>query len=413
MIIRRHILPLLEQTIAEYPVTLVTGARQVGKTTLVTLFRERGYSYLTLDDSELLKKAKANPREFIQSHPTPLIIDEAQWAVELFPEIEAAVNKARLEKGSLSSNGMYILTGSQKFVLMQGVSQSMSGRVGIIEMPPLSQAEIRGWQSSAFSVDNLSLSMNSDERVLSEDELFQSVVRGFYPARWENEGKPIPDYFGNYLKTYLERDVSKLISIRDLGKFESLLRVLASLTGEEFIPDNLAKVVGIDKNTVASWTGVLELSGIISLLSPYYEESMSKRIVKRKKLYFNDTGFACYLLGIDTARTLRLSAFRGRVVETYIHNEIRKSYINFGFDTRNMFFYRDNNQNEIDLILLRDGSLQRIECKSGKSFTSKDIKGFSQLADTSFELGGSCLICLCQDPYRIAPNTYAFPVRCI
>ena len=413
MMIQRHILPILEQTVEEYSVTLVTGARQVGKTTLVSLFRQRGYSYVTFDDTDLLEEAKSRPKKFVEEHPAPIIIDEAQRAVEIFPEIEAAVNKAKLEKGSAASNGMYILTGSQKFVLMQGVSESMSGRVGIVEMPPLSQAEIRGWGSSAFLVDNEVMFAKSDSRSLSDNDLYLSIVRGFYPARWEIEGKPIRNYFANYLKTYLERDVSKLVNIRDLSKFENLLRVLASLTGEEFVADNVAKTVGVDKNTVSSWTGILQASGIVTLLPPYYEESMNKRIVKRKKIYFNDTGFACYLIGIDTPKTLRLSAFRGRLVETYIHNEIRKSYVNFGLDDRNMFYYRDNNQNEIDLILLRDGALERIECKSGKSFTSKDIKGFAQVSQTSFELGGSCIICLCEEPYRIAPNTFAFPIRCI
>lgn len=414
MIFQRHILPIVKRSLDEYPITLVTGARQVGKTTLVSVIeKENGYGYLSFDDTELLASAKRDPKKFIADHPAPIIFDEVQKAKELFPEIEAVVNKVRREKGSQVANGMYILTGSQKFHLMKEVSESMSGRVSIIEMPPLSQAEIRDWSEPVFSVDNETLFDRSEKRALSDDDLYQSIVRGFYPARWEIEGKPIENYFSNYVKTYLDRDVSQLIALRDKVKFENLLRVLASLTGQEFIPDNIAKTIGVDKNTVMAWTDIAVAGDIVTLLSPYYENSINKRIVKRHKLYFNDTGLACYLLGIDSAKSLRLSSFKGHLVETYIHNEIRKSYLNNGLEDKNMFFYRDSNQNEIDLILLRDGRLDLIECKSGKSFSSENVKSFSQLKNTSFELKGQCIVCTSDDPYRISSNVYAFPIRCL
>lgn len=414
MIFQRHILPIVKRSLDEYPITLVTGARQVGKTTLVSVIeKENGYGYLSFDDTELLASAKRDPKKFIADHPAPIIFDEVQKAKELFPEIEAVVNKVRREKGSQVANGMYILTGSQKFHLMKEVSESMSGRVSIIEMPPLSQAEIRDWSEPVFSVDNETLFNRSEKRALSDDDLYQSIVRGFYPARWEIEGKPIENYFSNYVKTYLDRDVSQLIALRDKVKFENLLRVLASLTGQEFIPDNIAKTIGVDKNTVKAWTDIAVAGDIVTLLSPYYENSINKRIVKRHKLYFNDTGLACYLLGIDSAKSLRLSSFKGHLVETYIHNEIRKSYLNNGLEDKNMFFYRDSNQNEIDLILLRDGRLDLIECKSGKSFSSENVKSFSQLKNTSFELKGQCIVCTSDDSYRISSNVYAFPIRCL
>ncbi len=414
MIFQRHILPIVKRSLDEYPITLVTGARQVGKTTLVSVIeKENGYGYLSFDDTELLALAKRDPKKFIADHPAPIIFDEVQKAKELFPEIEAVVNKVRREKGSQVANGMYILTGSQKFHLMKEVSESMSGRVSIIEMPPLSQAEIRDWSEPVFSVDNETLFDRSEKRALSDDDLYQSIVRGFYPARWEIEGKPIENYFSNYVKTYLDRDVSQLIALRDKVKFENLLRVLASLTGQEFIPDNIAKTIGVDKNTVKAWTDIAVAGDIVTLLSPYYENSINKRIVKRHKLYFNDTGLACYLLGIDSAKSLRLSSFKGHLVETYIHNEIRKSYLNNGLEDKNMFFYRDSNQNEIDLILLRDGRLDLIECKSGKSFSSENVKSFSQLKNTSFELKGQCIVCTSDNPYRISSNVYAFPIRCL
>ena len=413
MEIRRNMLPIIEQSLDEYSVTLITGARQVGKTTLALLFRSRGFSSLTFDDTDLLAEAKKNPKEFIASHPAPIIFDEIQKAKELFPEIENVVNAVKREKGTSASNGLYILTGSQKFQLMKGVSESMSGRVSIIELPPLSMAEILGYEQPRFRVDNDVLMDRAERRALDDEQFYEAIVRGFYPARWETPGKKIHNFFSNYMKTYLERDVSALINLRDQVKFENLMKVLASLTGEEFIPDNVAKIIGVDKNTVLAWTSIMITGDIITLLPPYYEESIAKRVVKRSKLYFCDTGLACYLLGIDTPAALKRSVFRGRIVETYIHNEIRKSILNSGEEANNMFYYRDNNQNEIDLILVRDGRIDRVECKSGKKYDFKDIKGFSKIEGTNYDFGGSCILCLCDEPYRIAPNVFAYPIRVI
>lgn len=413
MIYKRDILSSIKQCADEYGATLLTGARQVGKTTLLSYFeKELGYEYVTFDDTDSLVKAKENTKDFIKEHPDHVIFDEVQRIPEIFVEIEAKINERKKERGSESANGMFILSGSQKFNLMKGVSESMSGRVGIIEMPTLSQSEIRGWNSEPFVVNNDFLFDRCNNRKLLDDELYESIVRGFYPARWEIPGKPIKNYYSNYFKTYIEKDVLQLINIRNKQKFENFIRVLASLTGKEYIPDNIAKIVGIDKNTVVAWFNIALTCDIISLLPPYYEDSISKRIVKRSKLYFNDTGLCSYLLGIDTPKTLMRSSFKGSMVETYIHNEIIKSYKNAGTDI-NAFYYRDSNKNEIDLIIQYDGKLDLIECKAGKNFSSSDIKGFKQLDNTKYELSGRCVICTCDEPYRISSGTYAFPIRCL
>lgn len=412
MFYKRVILDSIINSLSEYPVTLITGARQVGKSTLVSYFEDKGYKYLTFDDTDLLKEAKDNPKKFIEKYSYPIIIDEIQRAKELFIEIENMVNKVRKNEGSEKANGMYILTGSQKFHLMKGISESMSGRVGIIEMEPLSQAEIRGWDEEIFSINIDNLFEKSNNRILSEEDLYTSIVRGFYPARWEIEGKPIKNYYSNYLKTFIERDVLELINLKDLKKFEIFMKVIASLTGQEYIASNISKIVGIDGKTVDSWLSILIASNLVSMLEPYYEDSINKRIVKRNKIYMNDTGLACYLIGIDSPKTLKLSVFKGRIIETYIHNEIRKSYINNNQEIQ-MFYYRDNNQNEIDFIILNDGNLFFVEAKSGKQYGLNDIKGFKQLLDTKYDIAGQCIICDTFDPYRITSNTYAFPIRCI
>lgn len=413
MLIKRNILPVVIRNTEEYPVTLITGARQVGKTTLVTYFeQEKGYRYISFDDTDLLNEAKQNPKAFLEKQGYPLIIDEVQRETGMFVEIERIVNEKRRKEGSQAANGMYILTGSEKYNLMKEVSESMSGRVGIIEMPPLSQSEIHDWSEAVFQIDNAKLLSQSENRSLSDDELYESIVRGFYPARWEIEGKPIHNYYANYVRTYIERDVSKLINLKDKVKFENMLKVLASLTGEELIIDNVARAVGVDNKTINEWLSIAITGDIVSLLPPYYEDSIKKRIVKRNKLYFNDTGLACYLIGIDTPETLKLSAFKGPMVETYIHNEIRKSYMNNGVEL-NMFYYRDNNQNEIDLIILKDGKLNLIECKAGKKFDSGNIRAFNQLSNSKYDIEGQCIICTSNEAYRIAPSVYAFPIQCI
>ena len=413
MLYKREILDAVIQCVDEYAITLITGARQVGKTTLVSYFeKERGFTYLSFDDTDLLAEAKSDPKRFIDSHRPPLILDEVQRVPEIFLEIEAVVNRVKRTEGSQAANGMYILTGSQKFNLMKEVSESMSGRVGIVDMPPLSQREIRGWGGKEFTIDNEGLLDAAEERELGDEALYESIVRGFYPARWEITGKPIKNYYANYVKTYVERDVSELIHLRDRQKFENLLRILASLTGEEYVPDNIAKTLGVDKNTVSAWVSIAVTGDIVRLLQPYYEDSINKRIVKRNKLFFNDTGLACYLLGIDSPVSLKRSTFKGRMVETYIHNEIYKSYLNRGIEPK-MFFYRDNNQNEIDLILVSDGKLDFIACKAGKKFGGDAIKGFRQLANTKFEINGQCVLCTTEDPYRIASGIFAFPIRCL
>ncbi len=409
---KRTILNSVIESIDEYPVTLITGARQVGKSTLVSYFEDKGYKYVTFDDTEILFNAKNNPKKFIEELGYPVILDEIQRAKELFIEIESMVNKVRREKGTEKANGMYILTGSQKFHLMKGVSESLSGRVGIIDMEPLSQAEIRSWNEEQFEVDIDKLIEKSSSRELKEEELYESIVRGFYPGRWEIPNKPIKNFYSNYLKTYIEKDVNDLINIKDIKKFENFIKVIASLTGEEYNANNIAKVVGIDNKTVDSWIGILIVSNLVTLLEPYYEDSINKRIVKSKKIFMNDTGLACFLIGIDTSNTLKKSAFKGRIVETYIFNEIKKTYRNNNEDL-NIFYYRDNNQNEIDFVILKDGNLNLIEAKSGKQYGINDIKGFKQLENTKYNITGKCIICTNDEVYRIASQVYAFPIKCI
>ena len=279
-------------------------------------------------------------------------------------------------------------------------------------MSPLSTREIYGCSEQKFEIDPSVSSLRSKDFTLGVRDLFSLIVRGMYPELHANPNLNSASFYSNYVNTYLERDVSQIIRLNEKLQFQNFMEALASLTGEELVYDTLAKAVGVSVNTIKSWISVLVAGDIIYLLQPYNELSITKRIVKRPKIYFNDTGLACYLARLNNEDVLMNSIFKGRYVETYIVNEIRKSFRNNGLQDR-FFFYRDNNQNEIDLVLLRDGKLDFIECKAGKTFDSKNVKSFSKLDDTSYDFGGRCIVCTTEEPYRIAPNVYAFPVRCL
>ena len=415
MIFKRTIEKAILKVSEYYPITLITGARQVGKTVLATEIEDKwNYNYISLDKGKNEDFAKNEPEKFLESNKSPLIVDEIQKAPVLFKEMVGIVNEIRRKNGGDAATNMYILTGSQKYELMKNVTESMAGRVGIIEMPPLSQAEINGWEEKPFKVDLIDLMKKSEDRTLDEESLYKSILRGFYPRLWENKNYPVQEFYKDYVKTYLDKDVSKLVNIKDIKKFEDFLTYLASLTGQEFIPSNVSNALGIDRRKVDSWTSILISGDIIRLLPPYYEKSIKKRIVRRSKLFFNDTGLACYLLGLNSTYLLLSSSYKGPLFETYVHNEIRKSFINNGIDTsRQMFYYRDTNQNEIDLIILTDEGLNLIECKAGKNISKNALSSFNQIIDTDYKIVGKCVICTEQQPKKIVSDVFALPFRCI
>ena len=347
---------------------------------------------------------------FLETHKWPLIIDEVQNAPGLFDAIEAIVNKEKLENGS--NYGMYVLTGSETYELMQDVSQSLSGRVGIINMCPLSLREINNSDEKVFSYNILELAQRSNYFDYNSDILFEYITRGMYPELYANKELDTEFFYSSYLSTYIERDVSKIINIRDKLKFQYFMQLLASMTGQELVYETIARSVGVTIETIKSWISVLLAGDIIYLLKPYNELSFVKRIVKRPKLYFCDTGLACYLANLSNPESLKNSIFKGRFVETFIVNELKKSFRNNN-KRENFFYYRDNNQNEVDLIILENATLHLIECKSGIKFTKSDIKAFKQLNSSSYQVGTSFVICNTSSVYKIDENVYAIPISSI
>ena len=409
--IKRTIKSQIVESIKNKPVTLITGARQVGKSTLCyEIKKEYGFNYVSLDDRRERVQAISDPELFLKMHNWPLIIDEVQYAPALFDVIESIVNKQKLETGK--NNGMFILTGFQAYELMKGVTESMAGRVSIIRMSPLSASEIYNKEESKFEINPIL----NNKRILNYhieiNELFKLIVRGMYPELYDNKEISSDSFYSNYIDTYIERDVSQLINIKDKMKFQNFMEILASLTGQELVYDTIAKAVGVKVNTIKSWISVLMAGEIIYLLEPYKELSVVKRIVRRPKIYFNDTGLACYLARLNNDENLKRSAFAGRFFETYVVNEIKKSYRNNGIK-ENFYYYRDNNQNEIDLIILENGMLHFAECKAGVSYNKSDIKAFKCLNDSKYQIGLSCIICNTDSIYTIDENAYALPVTAI
>ena len=410
--INRTIYKQIIKTIQNKSVTVITGARQVGKTTLCGMIeKDLGFGYVSLADPLVRDSAKSDPAEFLSLHPAPYIIDEIQKAPELFDYLEGIIDK-EIKKGN--KRGLYVLTGSQAYRLMKGVSESMSGRVGLISMEPLSMNEIKNKEELPFDI-NIERSMKRcSDYMINTNEMYNYIVRGFYPELYDNLDLDPASFYADYVSTYLERDVSDFINIKDKHKFLNLMTVLASLTGQELIYDNLAKEIGVDVKTIQSWTSVLIAGNIIHLLEPYYENSVTKRVIRRPKMYFSDTGLACYLARVNSAETLKNSYLKGHMVETYIVNEIIKGYKNNRKDADTSFYYfRTFEKHEIDLIILHDGVLSLIECKSGEKYGKEDAKDFYELKGTKYKLQKTAIICTTQTIYSIGNDSYVLPISCI
>ncbi len=411
--IKRFIQSSIEEAIMHFPVVLLTGPRQIGKSTILyNSFLAKGFGYVSLDDSLELMMAKSDPKSFLDVHKIPLIIDEAQKAPELFKEIEHIVNKSRLENGNLKSNGMYILSGSQRKKLLDESEESLSGRVGILDMSNLSLNEILGLENSLFEIDLIKCANKSQRYYLNDEKAFEYIVRGFFPVLYDDINLKSQLFYSSYITTYLEKDLRDILNINDEFKFLSFLRLLASNTGEELVYDNYSKQVGVSTNTIKSWIAALVKTAVIYLVQPYNEESIVKRVVKRPKMYFFDTGLAAYLCGVDSAETLERSFLKGRFFETFIFNEIRKSFMNSGI-MQELYYYRDSEQNEVDLILIRNGRISCVEIKSGQNFNASSTKGFKKLEASKLEHAKNAIICTSDKISILNDGTLLLPISSI
>lgn len=408
--IERKIYEQILHSISIRPVTLITGARQVGKTTLCLKLRdERGMNYVTLRDKNERTLARNDPDLFLQMHSAPLIVDEVQYAPALLESIESAVDLAKAE--GRDNKGMYVLIGSQAYKLMESVTDSLAGRISLIEMSPLSLSEILDRDEVPFTFDLQRIMKRSTESKIDAPHLYERIIRGCYPEPEVEKSMTAQEFYSDYVDTYIDRDVSEIVNVRNKDKFHAFMQLVASLTGQELVYDHIASNVGIDNKTVKEWISVLMAGDIIHLLQPYHDKSTSARVKKRPKLYFWDTGLACYLARVMDVDSLTAGYLKGPMVETFLVNEVLKTYRNAKLDYP-FYYYRDS-KGEIDLVLIRNGQVTLLECKSATQFGWNDIKMIMGGIPTQYPIVGRGMLCLTESLYPINDGLYALPVTSI
>jgi len=387
-----------------FPVVLITGPRQVGKTTLLEQCMSKTVTYVTLDSLTDRALAQEDPTLFLQRYPPPVVIDEIQYAPGLFSAIKLAVDKRR-------QTGLFWLTGSQKFHLMRGVSESLAGRVAVLDLLGLSLAEIHGQaaDSPPFlpNADYLKSSAMHG-RPSSLMQIFERIWTGSFPAVVLNPKMDRELFYKSYLQTYVERDVRDLARVGDEGAFVRFLRAAAARTGQLLNIAEMARDVGVDAKTARSWLSILETSGLIYLLQPYHS-NLSKRLVKAPKLYFLDTGLCCHLTRWTSAAVLEAGAMSGALLETFVIAEILKSYWH-NAKCPVLYFYRDKDQKEVDLLIEQDGQFYPVEIKKTASPNVGMIKSFKTMEKRGMTIGPGAVVCLVDHCVPITRGVDAIPV---
>jgi uncharacterized protein len=326
------------------PILTITGPRQSGKTTLAkSVFPD--YRYISLENPDNLDFALSDPKGFLNTYGQKIIIDEAQYAPKLFSYIQTIIDEKK-------ENGLYVLTGSQNFLLHAKISQSLAGRVIIFNLLPFSNDELK---STKYKIDKLS----------------DLIVKGFYPRIFDS-GLNSSDWYQSYIQTYLERDVRQILNVGDINAFRNFLRVCAGRCGQVLNLSSIGSDLGISYQTVKKWLSVLEQSYIVYFLQPYFE-NFNKRITKSPKLYFYDTGLVCSLLGINSPESFELHYLKGSIFESFVISELLKSKFNLGISDE-IFYWKDLNGNEIDCIISSGKEIKAIEIKAAETIKSEFFK---------------------------------------
>ena len=397
---KRESVDFIKNVSDTFKVLLITGPRQVGKTTLLLSLKPDNMNYVTLDDVNLRRQAQEDPKMFLEEHPWPLLIDEAQYAPELFSYMKIIVDKEQ-------KNGMYWLTGSQQFHLMKNASDSLAGRVGIINLNSFTYSEIiQNENKKLFDPIDIRKSPKIDV-----NDLYKIIYKGGMPELYNNKNISQEIFFQGYIDTYISRDVKSLTEIGNEMAFKKFIVSVASRTGEQLNYSSLANDSGISVPTAIKWLSILVTSGIVYLLEPYMSSQL-KRITHIPKIIFMDTGLACYLAGWNSARYLQLSSSAGHYLESYIISEIVKSYNARGIRP-NISYYRDKDGKEIDLIFYKNNKLYPFEIKKTASPNSDMIRNFKELQKTKKEIGTGGIICFYDELMHLDKNNYIIPVSSV
>lgn len=407
--IKRAIAPILKKRVATSKCTLIIGARQVGKSTLVKHeFPE--FNRANFDDRLTRLQAKEEPKLFFLNNPCPLFIDEVQKENEILEDIKQIVDESE-------ERGLFILSGSQKLELMKGMSESLAGRVSISELSGLSLREIHGVEFNRHFIPTDSYIKERGENLVPYKNLWEIIHKGSYPELYDVD-RDWQEYYSSYVATYLERDINELIAADGLI-FTKFLVAVAARTGELLNCANLAGEIGVSEPTVKKWISILERTGIVYLLQPY-SASVLKRATKTPKIYFRDTGLACYLTRWLTPDALKCSAVAGNMFESFVVSEILKSYTNEGKDYRfNIFYYRgkdksSSGENEIDLVIEEEGILYPVEIKmSGNPKASMGAANSVLDKISEKRRGMGVILCLVEKKTYLRENLVALPIEYI
>jgi predicted AAA+ superfamily ATPase len=396
MIARHLSRPILKYS-KQYPVVALVGPRQSGKTTLAkALFPN--HTYISLENLSLRKNASEDPMGFLATHGSFLILDEVQHVPELFSCLQELVDLNQ-------EPGQYILTGSSQFLLVEKITQSLAGRVVTFKLFPFTYTELFQYEedldaASIFRIAHL------ERPKITQDALYQLLLTGFYPRIYD-KNLDSEKWYENYVFTYVERDIRSLLNVRNLRIFEHFLLLCASRSGQLLDYSDLSGALGVAISTIKEWISILETSGIVFILSPYFE-NFSKRIVKTPKLYFIDSGLLCHLLSIRTLDHLKTHPLIGQIFETFIISECYKRFHNLG-ETPHLYFWRDQTQNEIDLLIYDGRTGFPIEIKLSQSFHSDFKKTIEQWLSLERNLAKQGVIIYCGTPLNTTHPIPAFP----
>ena len=385
---------------------LVTGPRQAGKTTMLQKLAK--VPYVTLDDIFLQEQANLHPNTFIQDFPPPIFIDEAQKSPNLFPFIKMEVDKKH-------DNGIFYLSGSQQFQMMQNVSESLAGRIGFLTLLGLSAREIQkiNFTEPFLPTTQYVQSRKKHPMKFTQDELWTLIVTGGMPALHNSSNTDWRSFYTAYVKTYIERDVKDLTNVGNTVQFMKFMTATAAMTGQLLNINSLSRDVGISRKTAERWLSILVALNAVYLLQPYSNNHLN-RAIKTPKLYFLDTGLACYLTKWHSTETLKAGAMSGAMFETFVVAEILKSYLNAGVLDAPLYFFRNKDMAEIDLIIEQNGVLHPIEIKKHADPTKNDIRNFRALEklveSTSLKVGEGCLLCTYDKVMHLDEKNWCLPV---
>lgn len=391
----------IQRAVKTFPAVVVTGPRQSGKTTLLRHFLRKTHTYINLEDPDTRIRAKEDPRGFLEQLDTPVILDEIQYVPELLPYIKAKIDEKR-------KAGHWILTGSQNFTLMHGVSESLAGRAAVLSLLPFSISERFEHGKESMDIYKLIKNMGDiQQRHEKKITLDRLILRGSYP---EIASKPSVDrelWCGSYIATYLERDVRNISQVGDLSQFERFLRLCATRTGQILNVSELAREIGISVPTARRWISLLETGYQVYLLYPYYR-NIGKRLVKSPKLYFSDTALACYLLGLRDRQTLLNSPHFPHIFETFVVVDFWKRFLHFG-QMPSLYYLRTRDGLEVDMVIEANQKLHLYEIKSSATITPSHA---SSLIRAKRDLGNlvhtSCIISRTSQSFLLQKDIYSY-----